>query len=318
MTKYLLLIAALVATVGCRNHYQGEVVKETYEHKYGVPVSAADWEKQGQDGKVIQLRKDGVTVTHSYDHGVLNGVSSWTFSNSTTIQREEDYDQGKMVARREHYISGIPSREICYDQDGAATRRMRWYEDGTPAAIESYEQHLLTTGEYRTPLNLIGSKVSEGEGKRLMWDNEGQLIAEDKIVDGKLTERVEYYANGDPSVITPYVNDEIHGERLTFQKGGLPNTCEKWVCGKQEGATLVYLNGEKFAEVPYKDGAKHGIELRFRDGSLVVEEINWVNNLQHGSHKLFIDGSTKTEWYHHGSVVSRPTYERLNPIYAER
>ncbi len=318
MNKYLLLSLALLATTGCRNHYQGDVVKETYEHKYGVPVSASDWEKQGKDGKVVQLLKDGVTVTRSIVKGVPQGITTWTFANTSTIHREEEYDLGNLIVKRENYMSGMPQKEASYDSNGVITKRLRWYEDGTPAAVENYTGGLLVTGEYRTPLNLIESRVQDGAGMRVMRNGEGELIAKDTITDGELVERITYYPNGDPSSISPYSDGEINGDRLTYFRGGLPKTVEHWCNGQQEGSTIVYHNGEKFAEVPFINGQRHGVELRFRDGQLLVEELSWLNNTQHGSHKIYVDGATKVEWYHQGQIVSHPTFDRLNPPTVER
>lgn len=318
MNKYLLLSLTLLATTGCRNYYQGQVVKETYEHKYGLPVSGADFEKQGKTGKIVQLLKDGVTVTRSLENGLANGITSWTFPNTSTIHREEEYENGTLMVKRENYSSGMPQREERFDEKGVVTQRLRWYEDGTPAGVEHYVSGLLMSGEYRTPLNLIESRVQDGVGTRVLRSGDGELIAKDTITDGELVERISYYSNGDPASIAPYADGEIHGDRLTYFRGGLPKTVEHWVHGKQQGSTLVYHNGEKFAEVPYIGGEKHGVELRYRDGDLLVEELSWLHNKQHGPHKIYVDGSTKVEWYHQGQIVSRPTFERLNPPTAER
>ncbi len=318
MNKALLLFLACIAATGCRNHYQSDVVKETYVHKYGVPISASDWEKEGQDGKMVQLQKDGVTVTRSFEKGIPHGVTSWSFPNTTTIYREEEHEHGQLTAKREHYLSGMPHREECYDDLGSLSKRMRWYEDGSPAGIETYERGLLITGEYRTPLNSVDSRIQDGTGVRTMRNNDGELIAKDTFFDGEMTERTTFYPNGDPESISPYANGVVNGNRLVYFRGGLPKAIEQWSSGEQHGVTTVFHNGEKFSEVPYIHGQKHGIELRFRDGELLVEEISWLNDHQHGSHKIYVDGSTKVEWYHQGEIVSRPTFERLNPPRAER
>ncbi len=314
MNKYVVLSLALVAALssGCRNHYQGEVVKETYIHKYGVPVSAADWEKQGKDGQVIQLQKDGVTAVHTYDKGILHGESTWSFPNSQTVQRVEIYENGVLVGKRDHYTSGTPQQEEHF-AGRFVTKRMRWYEDGTPAATENFQNGLMLSAEYRTPLNVVESRIQDGNGTRYCRNNDGEMMAKDLFENGQLTERMHFFPNGDPSDITPYVNGQVHGKRLTFLRGGLPKSVETWNQGQQEGITVVYQNGEKSAEVPYVNGKKNGIELRYRDGSMMVEEITWIDNEQHGPHRIFVDGSTKVEWYHQGEVVSRPTFERLNP-----
>jgi antitoxin component YwqK of YwqJK toxin-antitoxin module len=306
------IMLACTLLAGCRsNQGQFDIVKATYIHKYGVPVAKADWLERGQDGQTVILRRDGVTVTSTYAKGVLHGVTTYTYPNSSTIHTSEFYEKGALVSKKENYPSGVPMQEETFAQ-GSLANLTRWYEDGTPQATEFYQDQLLSSGEYRTANNIVESRVCNGQGTRFFRSNEGELTAKDTIQNGLLKERVTFFSNGDPSTITNYQSGEIHGTRLTFAKGGLPNTVEQWSHGMQEGITIVYQNGEKIAEVNYSKGKKHGSELRYLDGTILVEELYWKNDLMHGPRKLYVDGQAKTEWYHEGIIVSRPTYERMN------
>ncbi len=301
----------LVAT-GCRQSNQyNDVVKETYIHKYGVPVAKADWDEQGKEGKIIKLKKNGVTLTQSFAKGLLNGETTHSFPNTSTIHRVETFEYGKLTSKRENYLSGVPMHEEIYEE-GNLAKLTRWYEDGTPASTESYQGNYLMNGEYRTPLNVAEEHVKDGHGTRIARSNDGDLLFKDTIQNGEMVERITYFSNGDPTTINPYKNGQIHGMRLTYLQGGLPNTSEQWNRGKQEGRTIFYKNGEKYAEVPYVNGKKNGIEVRYRNGTLLVEELTWKENVQHGERKIYIDGETKTEWYHLGEMVSRTTFERMN------
>ncbi|MCC5832519.1 MAG: toxin-antitoxin system YwqK family antitoxin [Chlamydiales bacterium] len=302
----------LATATGCRqNNRYSDVVKETYIHQYGVPVIKSDWDQQGQEGKIVKLKKNGVTLTQTFSKGILDGESTYTFPNSSTIHLLEVYDNGELIAKRENFPSGILAREEVFQQ-GVLFQFNSWYEDGTPASTEIYRGDYLAKGEYRTPMNIAEARVENGQGIRVRRASDGELLSKDTIQNGKMVERVTYFANGDPATITPYLAGQIHGTRLTFLQGGLPNTSEQWMQGKQEGVTVVYLNGEKYAEVPYINGKKNGIEVRYRDGSVLVEEITWKEGVQHGVHKFYIDGNAKVEWYNQGEVVTRATYERLN------
>lgn len=312
-TFVILACAACAATLtGCKTNSSQEVVKETYIHKYGVPVAKDDWSRNGKDGQVAQLLSDGVTVTRSYEKGILHGKTTLTFSNSSTIHFVETYNQGNLTSKVENYPSGVPLEEAQYE-GGRIAQITRWYEDGAPAASEIYENGLIVQGEYRSPLNVIESRILEGMGTRILRGNDGELLSKDTIQNGQMNERVTYFSNGDPATVTPYENNQIHGMRLTFLVGGLPNTVEHWINGKQEGMTIVYTNGEKAFEIPFTNGEKNGVELRYRDGKTIVEEVSWVNGVQHGPRKILADEASKTEWYHQGELVNRPTFERLNP-----
>lgn len=311
-TKLTVLFAlASIALTGCRSYRQySDVVKETYIHKYGVPMTQTDWANQGEDGQVVSLRKDGVTVSTSYAKGEIDGPTTYSFPNSSTVQFVETFAHGELVSRRENYPSGVPMREEIFE-GGSRTGQLCWYEDGTPKVKETYRDGLLVNGEYRNSLNVLESRVAQGDGVRIYRTESGDLLSKDTIQYGQMIERVTYFAHGDPSTCTPYRNGAIHGTRLTFLPGGLPLTVESWEHGVQEGTTVVYQNGERIAEVPYVAGLKHGTEYRYRDGELLVEEVSWKNDLQHGQRKLHVDGDIKTEWYFEGALVSRSAYDRM-------
>ncbi len=305
------LAALAVVSFGCNRPVEKEIVKETFIHKYGVPIPKEDWSRNGKDGQISQVMSDGVTIVRSFEKGILHGKTTYSFPNSSTVHTTEMYEHGELVASSENALSGVPYQEMTFS-DGVLAQVTRWYEDGTPSAVESYESGALVNGEYRTPLNGIESRIVDGTGTRLIRGMEGELAAKDVFRSGQLHERITYFPNGDPSAVIPYEGGKIHGMRLTFLPGGLPNTVEQWVDGDQEGTTIVYQNGEKIAEVPYSKGQKNGVECRFRDGSLLVEEITWKNGVQHGIRRILADDASKTEWYHEGELVSRSTFERLN------
>lgn len=76
----LLLMAPLCLLEGCRSNRQfTDVVKETYFHKFGTPTTLNDWQAHGEEGQVVRLHKDGVTVTTNYEQGVVHGETSYTF-----------------------------------------------------------------------------------------------------------------------------------------------------------------------------------------------------------------------------------------------
>lgn len=309
---FLLVAGAACVMTSCTKANKQAVVQETFIHKYGCAIGKEDWTRNGKQGQVISLRSDGVTVSKSFSKGILDGKTTYTFPNSSTIARIENYIQGELVSKTENYLSGIAKEEEKYSGQMIAEKNA-WYEDGTPAANEKFENGLIVTGEYRTPFNDIESQVVEGKGVRITRGFDGELLFKDIIEGGQMVERVSYFPNGDPSSVTSYKNSLINGTRLTFLQGGLPNTVEEWANGQQQGTTIVYLNGEKVAEVPYVKGKKEGVELRFRDGAFLVEEVTWHNDLQHGPRKIILDENTsKTEWYFNGEVVSKATFERMN------
>lgn len=176
MRKTLSLLALALAVVGCRTttSQYNDVVKETYIHKYGVPVTKADWVDQGKEGQIVSLHSDGVTVTNSYSKGILHGPTTFSFPNSSTIHHIETYSQGELVSKKENYPSGVSMKEELFEENHLV-KRSQWYEDGTPQANEVYQNTFLLSGEYRTQLNVVESRVQDGHGSRICRSGEGDL-----------------------------------------------------------------------------------------------------------------------------------------------
>lgn len=306
-----LLGFSLFVTSCTQTRFETAALKETYLHKYGVPVTKEEWKKQGGDGHIVRYLRSGVTATFAYKDGELDGESTFTFPNSSTIERVETYDNGVLKSRRFHYSNGLAKAEEHY-KDNLLSERRTWFEEGTPQAIETFSEGMLVNAQYRGENNEIESKIENGCGTRIHRNRNGEIAYKELFKGGYICERIDYHPTGEPAAITPYENNHIHGTRLTFFPGGLPCTAEEWRFGVQEGPTLVYDNGEVIAEVPYVHGQKQGIEKRFREGSELAEEIFWKNGKQHGPRTIHFDQETRTEWYHQGELVSRPTFERLN------
>lgn len=302
----------LASTTGCRNYSCcGDIVKETFVHKYGVPISQNDWIKNGKDGQIVHLNKNGVTVTTNFEKGVQHGDTTHSFPNNSTIQSILTYNLGTLVSKIVNYPSGVPQKKECYE-NAYVTKVVSWYEDGTPTSIESFEGKTLVAAEFRTPMNVVEARVENAFGTRLIRGKNGRVVAEDKIENGQMSLRTTFFSDGEPKAVTPYLDGHIHGTRLTYTEGGLPYTIESWENGLQEGITSSFRNGEKTSDTPYIRGKKHGIELCYRDGKMVAEEVTWQQGIQHGPRKIIAEDISTTEWYHQGNLVSRNTYERMN------
>jgi len=311
-STYATLLLLAVTTTACnRPVSQGQqVVSETYIHKYGVEIPQEQWTSRGQQGKVVSTLSDGVTLTKSFEGGVLDGDTTYSFPHSDTIEKVQTYANGEMIREVIHYASGKPAQESIYN--GPNTDVTRWYENGAPLSKEHFDASGLVSGEYFTSKNQMESRIVNGEGIRIQHDAYGQMVSNDTFVGGHVTLVTAYHPNGSPKEVSPYVNDKINGIRRTYLPAGEPNSQEHWVDGNQQGTTLLFKNGEKYAEVPYVNGAKTGLERHFRNGKDVVEEITWVNDVRQGPCRTMIGDLTKTEWYHRGEIVPKHQYDVMN------
>lgn len=312
MRLIIIPIAVALMMTGCQNRRQAiftDVITETYIHKYGVEVPPNDWNQRGKDGQIVMAKKDGVTVTQTYDSGILHGPTSSTFPHSSSVEKVETYVQGNITKEVKHYRSGPPMQETQFKTEGEK-HITTWYENGTPKSVEEHDDEgLLVKGEYYNTSHQIEAQVDNKNGIRIIRNQYGLVVSKDTIQDGVMSVRTTFHYNGNPKEIAPYKNGIVDGMRRTFLPDGEPNTQEQWENGRPNGTTIVFQNGEKAAEIPYVNGKKNGIEHHFRDGHIIVEEIAWQNDLQDGPKTTYVGEIASTEWYFEGQPVSKANFD---------
>lgn len=304
--------ALVLLLSGCNSNPNDDIVEERYVHRYGVPMDPDDWSERGRQGQIVATRNDGVTVTNTYDAGVLDGETTFTYPHRNTIQKREIYSKGYLKEEFWNYSNGLPSKHVIHNSPTNYISIV-WYDNGVPQCRENYDNNLLVQGEYFTPANLQESVVNNQEGTRTLRDCYGALQSIDEIKNGQMTTRNIYHPNGAPQSITSYVNGDEHGQKRTFMPGGDPNTIEQWTKGSQHGPTIVFENGEKVSETPYVNGKKHGIEHRYgEDGKTVVEDVTWVQGQKHGPSYTYVGNSRKIDWYFQDKPVNKATFDALS------
>ena len=309
-SSFPFLLAATWLFNSCQPHYSSDIVCETYVHRYGMPLAPQEWSSRGQDGQIISTKKDGVTITASYEAGVLNGETIETFPHRDTIAKRLLYVQGQLVQQVDYYLNGMPKEQTTYE--GNCHHVLGWYESGIPKFEENYQDGFLQNGEYRDHHQQLLSQVSNGYGLRTIQNDYGQLLFVDEVKEGQISVRRTFHLNGSPETVTPYVNGIIEGERYTYNIGGDPATVEEWSGNLQHGNTQVFENGEKIADQPYAFGRLHGIEYRYRAGSQLARENHWADGKRHGPCHHYVDAIKQTEWFFEGESVSRRNFEALS------
>lgn len=116
MKRYSLLLIPMLGSllVGCQTSNKDKndnVVSERYIHKYGYDVSKEEWESTGYPGQVVTTLRNGVTVTSSYENGILHGPTTHTFPHSKTTESLNIYERGNLVKKTTYDIRGIPQKE---------------------------------------------------------------------------------------------------------------------------------------------------------------------------------------------------------------
>ncbi len=309
-----LCVATLALFSSCQNSKdENPVVSKRYVHKYGYAVSQDEWESHNYPGQVVTTLRDGVTITTTYEHGILHGPCTYTYPHSQTIETYFLYNTGNLVKEIKYDRHGMPMRE---ETRLSSTRYSvtTWYATGSPLSIEEYASEELVEGQYFTVNNEMEARIDKGNGKRIVRDQNGLLLSRDVFEKGYLTKRESFYSNGAPESISYYANNQLIGERRKFSYEGEPIAIEEWKNGKLHGLASYFHNGVKTSEILYLDGEKNGMERHYVDGEIISQEIAWENDKRHGPSVYYVDGHTKSEWFYDGTPVSRRRFEELDRL----
>lgn len=311
-SSILSLLAASLLLGGCFSSDSGDgIVSQKFVHKYGFDVSESEWDAREKEGQIVTILKSGEKVTNSYENGILHGVSTYTFPNSSVVEKLLVYSQGVLLKEAVHDQNGIPIVEDMYEFDD---RRIstNWDCKGSPLSVEEYDNDLLVEGKYFTSNHELEGQVEAGFGERYVRDRSGLLISRDLVENGAVSTRTNYHANGQIHSISHYHDYQLHGEQRKFASNGHPLMDLNWNHGILDGMKVVYRSGHKVSEIPYINGQRHGLEYHYDDAGLLTANIEWKNDKKHGCAKFMNSDTTENEWYFRGAVVSQEKYEMLN------
>jgi antitoxin component YwqK of YwqJK toxin-antitoxin module len=309
MKVYSVLGALSVLLGGCqKNKKEDEVISERYIHKYGYAISKEEWNSKNYPGQVITHLRTGVTVTATYENGLLHGPCTHTYPHSQTVESYYLYNQGNLVKEILYDIKGMPTRERV-QLSSSRFALTYWYANGCPMCTEEYINEELLEGQYFTVQNEIEARVEKGSGRRIRRDQKGTLIAIEEVEQGYVTKQEAFFPNGAPESISYFLKGKLHGERKLFTQTGEPIAVEEWIDGKLHGKSTYYKNGVKVLEVSYLGGQKEGLETHFADGKTISQQIKWENNIKHGPSIFYINNIAQTEYFYNGEKVSKETYE---------
>jgi len=315
MKRFLPLFFPLVGVlfVGCQASKKSEndgVVSQRYIHKYGYDVSREEWELKGCPGQVITTLRGGMTITSSYENGLLHGPTMCTFPHSNTRESLSIYERGNLIKKTVYSVRGIPRIEHDFSSP-SRVKVTRWYNQGVPLCVEEYHDNRLVDGEYYDEHNRPECCVVKGMGFRIIRDQYEQAVAKETIEDGYPTLRESFHLNGIPHVVTPLCDGRVDGVKKVFASTGEPLLCESYKQDVLHGLATYFQNGSRYLEINYKNGLKHGFERHFIDGEVLVEETEWVDGQRHGPSTVFFDGTSTTRYYYNNIFVTKERYRKL-------
>jgi len=309
--KRLSFLAILLTFLSCQNDDRSNVVSQQYVHKYGFDMSKNEWQSRSKEGSVISVLDSGITVTNTYNNGVLHGESSYTFPNSSIIDKIYTYDNGTLIKETLHDKDGIPYKEATNEPDNKKVITL-WDRTGVPISIEEYENNKLINAKYFKPNNELEASIENQSGIRMKRDREGELLYKDIVKNGKLKHRSTYHPNGQIKAKVGYKNYNLHGEQFNYSDKGDVILTMTWNKGQLNGMKTTYKNNNKMSEIPFSNGLKHGIERHFAQDGRLEAEIHWDNDKKHGSERIYHKYDTHINWFYKGKAVSLKKFEEFS------
>ncbi len=310
-----LVVVSQLALTGCgKSVKSSSIVSQTYQHAYGHTVSKDEFETRKYPGQVITLLKSGVTITATYEDGVLHGPCTHTFPHSNTIETYLLYNKGNLVKKLTYSVKGLPLQEEVRLSPTRYTMTT-WYMDGNPKSIEEHSSKELLEGKYFAPqTGELESQVIKGEGERIVRNAEGRLLFKDKISGGYLTEQNSFYPNGYPESIAHYYQGKLEGEMKIFAENGEPLAVKNYHNHQLHGKVILFQNGAPQVESSYVEGLKQGPELHYVDGEKVSQELHWMQGKLHGPSKYYVGDLVKVEYFYDGKAVSVEKWRELDKL----
>lgn len=309
LVKPTIFILGSIALVSCSKQQNTDVVTKNYYHKYGFEVAESEWEMRHKNGKVVSKHEDGITLTESYEKGVLTGVTTKTFPHSKTIQKKLVYDDGVLLKEILYDKKGLPIWEKDYEFEGQILQTT-WGDTGIPLSIEEFKNDKLVEAKYYTPEHEETASVSNGFGTKIKRSRTGQLLHKEVIEDGIMTRRTTYHPNGNIKSEASYKNLQLDGPQKTFSPKKDLLSEMNWKEGALDGMKILYYKGKKSQEICFVNGKRDGLEIHYNNG-IPKAEIQWKNGVKHGSSKFFDDSHSSIKWFFHDKEVSRNQYEHL-------
>ena len=303
-------IAALIVASCQTNTTTDQIVSQKFVHKYGFDLSEQEWEQRAQEGQVISTLQNGVSISRTFENGILHGPTTYTFPNSSTVEKILLYDQGNLLKETVQDMTGMPIREEAYEFDDRLILTF-WNDKGVPLNVEEYNGNLLVDGKYYSPEHELEAQVENGNGFRTKRERSGLLISRDQMENGTMTSRTTYHPNGQVHTVSHYHDYMLHGDQSKYTASGRPLMNLRWDRGILDGIKAIYRNGLKVAEIPYVHGQKNGVETHYDDLGNLIAEIIWRNDKKHGCCKSYTEDSQDSDWYFNGSLVSAEKFDLL-------
>ena len=295
--------------------YANGNLKARAEYNEGIQDGVfATWYEDGQSHQKVtfaQGTKDGVEEVYypngkkkyfaEYESGKLNGKNQTWF------------EDGHMQVSGT-YVAGFPNGEhIEYHlaEEGGSSHPLKTKVSFAQGKRHGLHQEFYPNGQQQLAIHFKDGNI---DGKKTLWNEDGQILEESFYQNGSLHGRclvtqkdktqILYHFNsgqkeGVHEVYYPeedgkrvlalsakYRKDELEGDVLEYNKSGKMLAKTPYKAGKKEGTALVYdEQGVLRLSVDYKNGEHHGAFKQYHANGKLGKESHYKDGQKHGGGK---------------------------------
>ncbi len=135
----------------------------------------------------------------------------------------------------------------------------------------------------------------------------GKIVERGMVYNGfKNGSWTTYYDNGEPHMITGYINGDRNGVSLEFDKNGRLSKVSNFANDQLYGYYKEMVSYIPQKEAHYKNGEYHGLYTEYNEFGKKFRDIEFVDGKQHGKMRYYDDNNNVTTVfkYENGEKIS--------------
>ncbi len=277
-------------------------------HENGTPAEVATFKAGKLEGSRELFHPTGVKALLCYykEGNLIDDI--WQWDQDGSVLMEGRYDAGHPVGQLTHYYP----KADCPPHSSRVRQKQNFDVAGMPDGVQ---ESFYPSGRAQ---GLLEYSHGELDGRRALWDADGNLMEEAHYRQGKLDgyffqraqdgrELVYHYKEGKKEgphqIYYPRRNGAIaaikaiemnfhqdlpHGDCLEYNEEGMLISLTPFVAGKKEGKAVLFApEGEPIMEVDFAQDKRHGRSVEYFPGRKLHREVFYVEDRREGEERIY-------------------------------
>jgi len=216
-----------------------------------------------------------VVLTKNYSMGEVIGNVKLV-SKSGDALRDEKYEKGGLVLRREFYPGGGVYKETEYNGSPELPLRVRrYYKNGNLMWEQVFLRYYPQSNKVKTAASEVVQTEDGKDGVARVVDDDGELIMEVTLKNGKRNGLTRRWASNQLREEEHYVDDKLDGIAKSFYSAGRPYGPVSYERNYKAGvltggATYYYYNGKILQQENYINGELVGAPIKYSESGEIL------------------------------------------------